>query len=98
MGAAGADRHRRPWVGSARADEIKRAFFALTKARAQGLIVLPTPVTLTHQTQIIELAVKNRLPVTYPWRGFTESGGLMAYSPNRTETALSLRCVEAFPS
>ena len=69
-----------------------------TKARAQGLIVLPTPVTLTHQTQIIELAVKNRLPVMYPWREFTESGGLMAYSPNRTETALSLRCVEAFPS
>jgi putative ABC transport system substrate-binding protein len=68
-----------------RRDEIERAFAALTKARVQGLIVLPSPVTLTHQTQIVELAAKNRLPAMYPWREFTESGGLMAYSPNRTE-------------
>jgi putative ABC transport system substrate-binding protein len=66
-------------------DEIERTFAALTKARAQGLIVLPSPDTLTHQTQIVELASKNRLPAIYPWREFTESGGLMAYSPNRTE-------------
>ena len=66
-------------------DDIERTFAALTKARAQGLIVLPNPVTLTHQTQIVELAAKNRLPAMYPWREFTESGGLMAYSPNRTE-------------
>jgi ABC-type uncharacterized transport system substrate-binding protein len=66
-------------------DEIERAFAALTKARAQGLIVLPSPVTLTHQRQIVELAAKNRLPATYPWLEFTEIGGLMAYSPNRTE-------------
>lgn len=66
-------------------DEIERGFAALTKARAQGLIVLPSPVTLTHQTQIVELAAKNRLPAMYPAREFTESGGLMAYAPNRTE-------------
>ena len=66
-------------------DEIERAFTALTKAHAQGLVVLPNPVTLTHQTQIVELAAKNRLPAMYPWPEFTESGGLMAYSTNRTE-------------
>jgi len=66
-------------------DEIERAFAALSKARAQGLIVLPSPVTLTHQTQIVELAAKNRLPAVYPWLEFTESGGLMTYSANRTE-------------
>ena len=66
-------------------DEIDRTFAALTKARVQGLIVLPSPVTLTHQTQIVALAAKNRLPTMYSWREFTESGGLMAYSTNRTE-------------
>jgi putative ABC transport system substrate-binding protein len=66
-------------------DEIERTFAALTKARAQGLIVLPSPVTLTHQRQIIELAAKNRLPAIYPYREFTEGGGLMTYSTNRTE-------------
>jgi putative tryptophan/tyrosine transport system substrate-binding protein len=66
-------------------DEIERAFAALAKGRAQGLIVLPNPVTLTHQAQIVELAAKNRVAAMYPWPEFTESGGLMAYSPNRTE-------------
>jgi putative tryptophan/tyrosine transport system substrate-binding protein len=66
-------------------DEVERAFAALTKARAQGLIVLPSPVTVAHQTQIVELAAKHRLPAIYPWLEFTESGGLMAYSTNRTE-------------
>ena len=66
-------------------DEIEGTFAALTKGRVQGLIVLPNPVTLTHQTQIVELAAKHRLPAMYPYGEFTESGGLMAYSPNRTE-------------
>lgn len=66
-------------------DEIERAFTALTKAQTQGLVVLPNPVTLTHQTQIVELAAKNRLPAMYPWPEFTEIGGLIAYSTNRTE-------------
>jgi ABC-type uncharacterized transport system substrate-binding protein len=66
-------------------DEIERTFAALMKARAQGLIVLPNPVTLTHQRQIVELAAKNRLPAMYPYREFTESGGLMTYSTSRTE-------------
>ena len=40
---------------------------------------------MTLQTQIVELAAKNRLPAMYPWGEFTESGGLMAYATNRTE-------------
>jgi len=66
-------------------DEIERAFVALTRERAQGLIVLPNPITLTHQTQIVELAAKNRLRAMYPYGEFTQGGGLMAYSTNRTE-------------
>ena len=66
-------------------DDIERTFAALTKARAPGLIVLPSPVMLTHQTQILELAAKNRVPAMYPYGAFPEGGGLMAYSPNRTD-------------
>jgi len=66
-------------------DEIEGAFTALTKAHTQGLVVLPNPVTLTNQAQIVELAAKNRLPAMYPWPEFTEAGGLMAYSTNRTD-------------
>ena len=68
-----------------RGDEIERAFAALTKTRAQGLVVLPNPVMLSHQAQIVELAAQTRLPAMYPNVEFTESGGLMAYAANRTE-------------
>jgi putative ABC transport system substrate-binding protein len=66
-------------------DEIEGAFTALTKAHTQGLVVLPNPVTLTNQAQIVELATKNRLPAMYPWPEFTEAGGLLAYSTDRTD-------------
>jgi putative ABC transport system substrate-binding protein len=66
-------------------DDIERAFAALTRERAQGLIVLPNPITLTHQTQIVELAAKNRIRAMYPYGEFTQSGGLMTYSTNRTD-------------
>jgi putative ABC transport system substrate-binding protein len=68
-----------------RGDEIERTFATLTKSRAPGLIVLPSAVTLTHQRRIVELAAKHRVPAMYPWRELIESGGLMAYSTNRTE-------------
>ena len=35
----------------------------------EGKIVLPNPVTLTQQTQIVQLAAKNRLPAMYPRAG-----------------------------
>ena len=66
-------------------DEIGRMFVGLTKARAQGLIVLPNAIALSNQAQIVELAAKTRLPAMYPYGEFTESGGLMAYAANRTE-------------
>ena len=66
-------------------NDIDRAFAALTKARGTGLVVLPSPVMLTHQTQILGLAAKNRVPAVYPYEAFPESGGLIAYSTNRTE-------------
>jgi putative ABC transport system substrate-binding protein len=66
-------------------DDIDRSFATLTRERVQGLIVLPNPITLAHQTQIVELAAKNGLRAMYPYAEFTESGGLMAYATNRAE-------------
>ena len=36
-------------------------------------------VATAHQTRILELAIKNRLPVIYRGRASVEAGGLMAY-------------------
>ena len=42
-------------------------------------------VGAAHQTQILELAIKSRLPVIYTGRGFVEAGGLMSYGVNNTD-------------
>jgi ABC-type uncharacterized transport system substrate-binding protein len=66
-------------------EEIQRAFDALTKGRADALMVLPHPVTFAHQRRIVDIAAKNKLPGMYPWAEFAEAGGLMAYAASRPD-------------
>jgi putative ABC transport system substrate-binding protein len=44
-----------------------------------GLIVMPDTFTSTHRAEITGLAALHRLPVVYPFRFFTELGGLLSY-------------------
>jgi putative tryptophan/tyrosine transport system substrate-binding protein len=61
------------------ASELEDALSTLKKARVDGLIV---DLTLQeHWRQIVELAVKSRLPTVSGPREFVEVGGLMAYGP-----------------
>jgi putative ABC transport system substrate-binding protein len=62
--------------------DIEDAFGSLVKGRPQGLIVLPHAVTIERRTQIVSLAVKNRLPGIYPFSLFVTDGGLMSYGTN----------------
>ena len=43
------------------------------------LIVAPSPFNTTNQELIIVLASELRLPAIYPFRYFTENGGLASY-------------------
>ena len=63
------------------ADDIDRAFTAMTKARDSALVVLPSPLATLNSKLIVEQALKHRLPGIYPTRQFVEEGGLMAYGP-----------------
>jgi putative ABC transport system substrate-binding protein len=60
-------------------DELEGAFAAVTKERANALVVFPDAVAFVHRTRILDLAAKHRLPAMYPYREFVEAGGLMAY-------------------
>jgi putative ABC transport system substrate-binding protein len=62
--------------------DIETAFRATSKGRADALLVLQSPVFNSHRAEIADLAIKRRLPATYPRREFVEDGGLMFYGVN----------------
>jgi putative tryptophan/tyrosine transport system substrate-binding protein len=65
--------------------EVESAFRGANKARAEALLGLGGPVLNSQRTQVVELAVKSRLPAVY-WRSdFVEAGGLMSYGTSFTD-------------
>ena len=44
-----------------------------------SLIVMPDGFLNVHRAEIVLLAARYHLPVVYPWRFFTEIGGLLSY-------------------
>jgi ABC-type uncharacterized transport system substrate-binding protein len=69
-----------------RAEDIDRAFRAMTEQHSQALIVQgPNPVLFTNQGRIVSFAQRTRLPVMYPVREYVDSGGLMSYGPSQTD-------------
>jgi putative ABC transport system substrate-binding protein len=44
-----------------------------------GLMVMPSAFATLHRAEIISLAARYRLPAIYPFRFFTELGGLLSY-------------------
>jgi putative ABC transport system substrate-binding protein len=60
--------------------DIETAFRAATKGRAEAVLIMLAPaVASANRTEIVDLAVKRRLPVIYSGRAFVEAGGLTAY-------------------
>jgi putative tryptophan/tyrosine transport system substrate-binding protein len=64
---------------------IENAFQAARKGHADAVLVLPSPVFNSQRTQVVELAVKSRLPAIYPNPEFVEDGGLVTYSASSTD-------------
>ena len=80
--AAGALKVKLQYLDVVDPKDIENAFRAARKERADAVLSLASPVLDSHRTQIVELAVKNRLPVIYDRSEDVEAGGLMAYGVN----------------
>jgi putative tryptophan/tyrosine transport system substrate-binding protein len=66
---------------------LDSAFQAMTKERADALIVLPgQPLLYAKRKQIAELTSKIRLPAIYPLVEYVEAGGLMSYGTDLVTT------------
>jgi putative tryptophan/tyrosine transport system substrate-binding protein len=63
-------------------EDFESAFAAMARDRAEALIILGDPLTLSHRMRIVDLAAKSRLPGIYDVQEFVEAGGLMAYGPS----------------
>ena len=61
------------------AAEVKQAIIAFAQQPNGALIVVPNSIVLRQHKLIIDLAAQKRLPAVYPYRLFTESGGLISY-------------------
>ena len=56
--------------------------FEQVRQRAQAVLVLSDPVTMSIQGRIVALAARHRLPDMYSRRDSVAAGGLMAYGPD----------------
>jgi len=65
-------------------DELASALTALSRELPSGLFEIESQVGLIHRRQIIDFAIKHRLPAIYPFRWSVADGGLMAYEASLT--------------
>jgi ABC-type uncharacterized transport system substrate-binding protein len=68
-------------------DRSELASILATQAREPngGFIVMPDAFTNTHGAEITSLAARYGLPAVYPFRYFTEFGGLLSYGVDQTD-------------
>jgi len=69
-------------VGVQGATGLEKAFATINNQRADGLVVLPDPLTFVNQEAITNFALANKIPALFGAREFVDIGGLMSYGPN----------------
>jgi len=74
-----------PWEVRS-AEDLERAFAALSKERPGGLYSAGGPLMRANQKRIVGFALKSRLPSTYTDREAVNSGGLMYYGADLAES------------
>jgi putative ABC transport system substrate-binding protein len=77
--AAGAFRMKLQYVDILEPKDIETAFGAARKRRADAVLILANFILDPHRAQVVDLAVKSRLPAIYNAVEWVEAGGLMSY-------------------
>jgi putative ABC transport system substrate-binding protein len=65
--------------------DLRQAFKVLTKAKADALLVLFSPVFNSKQAQLSQLSIEAKLPTMFQDPDNVRAGGLIAYGPSREE-------------
>ncbi|MBI3127935.1 MAG: ABC transporter substrate-binding protein [Candidatus Tectomicrobia bacterium] len=64
---------------------LDKAFEEAKRTGAGALAIMPNPVFAGNMKRLAELAAKNRLPAVFHLKEFAETGGLVAYGPDRSD-------------
>jgi putative ABC transport system substrate-binding protein len=65
--------------------EIDSAFASLVQKRADALLISSSNLFVSRRVQLTTLATHHKLPTIYPYREFTDIGGLMSYGMNTAD-------------
>ena len=65
--------------------DIETALQAASKERAEAVLVVSAAVLFSQRKQIVDLAIKNRLPAIYNRPEYIEDGGLVFYGVSYTD-------------
>lgn len=66
--------------------ELEAAFAAAAEQKVEGLVIGTDAFFNSRTEEMAALALRHRLPTIYQYPEFTESGGLMSYGGNVTES------------
>ena len=72
-------------ISAATEPDLETAFAALVQQGASAISISADAAFTAHRDQIVALAARYRIPAIYPWREYTEAGGLMSYGTNLTD-------------
>jgi len=65
--------------------DIETAFREATKGRANGVLPLNSAILNSQRKQLVNLAIRSRLPAIYVAPEYVEDGGLMSYGVSYTD-------------
>src|SRR5262249_48321470 len=65
--------------------ELESVIAAQAREPNGGLIVVPAAFLITYRAEITSLAARYRVPAVYPFRYFTELGGLLSYGSDQLD-------------
>src|SRR6516225_11890274 len=65
--------------------ELESVITALARGPNGGLIVMPDSFLIAQRMAVTSAAARYRLPAVYPFRYFTEVGGLLSYGSDQLD-------------
>ena len=69
------------------ASDLETTFATLVQQRVRAVLVTSDPLFEWHRQRIVDLAARNAIPTMYPWRNFTDVGGLLSYGNSLIDAA-----------